>query len=275
MAADGGDSASLLIGDASEVEFRSSEVPLDLPLLAAEISAALLGIVGFLLLFSGVGFFSVKPPGEQDLCRVDTLGLQNLTQTRQQMDLTACHALYAGAFNVLGAISVPFILCGAVAVLSAAYLFSALRSPDPVMIRRSFCYTGILDILGGVTVWIPSIYFPGLAAVVAAGLAPIHAYFIGIMLGHFAIRASHADDSGSRVRDAAYLYEVLYQGYCAASRVELCLTVGSVCMILLFWLCLLDLCRNVVSTTCWRPRCEPLGSQRLQCQQLLARYRKT
>eukprot|EP00930_Biecheleria_cincta_P065320 TRINITY_DN51089_c0_g1_i1.p1 TRINITY_DN51089_c0_g1~~TRINITY_DN51089_c0_g1_i1.p1 ORF type:complete len:304 (-),score=57.16 TRINITY_DN51089_c0_g1_i1:29-898(-) len=257
---------------ASEEHTGTAPPPLDFPLLAAEVSAALLGILGFLILFAGVGFFTVKPPGEEDLCRPSTLGLQNLTQGRQQLELAACHALYTGAFNMLGLISIPFILSGSLALGSAAALFSAVRRPGPEKSQKMFCHSATADVFGTIIVWIPSIYFPGLTVLVAAGLAPIHAYFISIMMGHFAISASDAAAGSDGVGIAAYTYEILYQGYCAASRLELCLTIGSFSMLLVFWVFLFDFCRNLMSMSCWRPRYDQQAGY--QVLRLLKRYMK-
>merc|ERR1712224_553849 len=71
---------------------------------------------------------------------------------------------------------------------------------------------------------------------------------MGIMAGHFAIQLSGAGSNGSdkdpAMRQAAQTYETLYLGYCAASRTELCLTVGSMCMLVLVGTYVFDIIRS-------------------------------
>jgi hypothetical protein len=120
---------------------------------------------------------------------------------------------------------------------------------------------------------VPSLIFPGVAGVVAAGLAPIHAYFITIMVGHFAISAtgmaSNVSDQDKDVREAAAAYETLYLGYCAASRTELCLFVGSTCMLVLFWTYIVDMARSVAALTCRPPNYDNQGCQLCRAHKLI------
>ncbi|CAK9016194.1 unnamed protein product [Durusdinium trenchii] len=198
--------------------------------------------------------------GESELCQVETLGLQNLTVSRQRSDLAACHTLYAVAFRALGAISMPFLLCGTMALLVAAVMLKGLKRPKPDF-RRSLMCVALLEVLGAVIVWLPSWLFPSISLAVAAGLAPIHAYFISITVGHLAISVSGAESGASATSKAAHIYKVLYQGYCAASRVELCLSVGSISLLLLFWCFVLDVFRIIASVSCWQPKLDVQGSQ--------------
>eukprot|EP00434_Breviolum_minutum_P017310 symbB.v1.2.015280.t1/scaffold1136.1/size135929/8 len=218
----------------------------DWPTVAAEIAILALAILGLLLLLAGFGFWTVHPPGESELCQVDTLGLQNLTLARQRSQIAACHALYDVVFGALGVISLPFLL--------------------------RLCCIAILEAFGAVVVWLPSWFFPSISLAVAAGLAPIHAYFISITAGHLAISISGADSGTSTANKAAHLFQVLYTGYCAASRVELCLTIGSISLLLLFWCFVIDILRIISAMTCWRSKLEdPRGFELWHLVQLLRR----
>jgi hypothetical protein len=223
----------------------------------AEVSAVLLVTLGVLILISGAGFFTVDPPGEQDLCQIKTLGLQNKTKGDQDLALGTCHALYSGVFNMLHVIAIPFLLCGLLAIISGVLVTrgvcARLESDTPGLWK-----TGIFFNIGGlVMVAVPSMIFPSVTAVVSAGLAPIHAYFITIMAAHFAVEVSGAASNGSEgdpgVKEAAQTYETLYLGYCAASRTELCLFVGSTCMMILVGTYIFDTMRSVAALTCTKP----------------------
>jgi len=215
----------------------------------AESSAICLGILGVLIFISGAGFWTVNPPGEKDLCQIEVLGLQNKTTDDQNFALGACHGLYATVFNALHAISMPFLACGALCLVSAYTVGSGAMARDLVQAKGFFRCAICLHLGGLFAVALPSLMFPAAAAAVAAGLAPIHAYFITIMVGHFAVSlsgaAANTSDMDPAVREAAETYETLYLGYCAASRVELCLWIGSSAMVVLFWYYLLDIGRNV------------------------------
>ncbi|CAE7558952.1 unnamed protein product [Symbiodinium natans] len=240
----------------------------DWPTVAAEIATMTLAILGLLLLLAGLGFWTVHPPGEPELCQIDTLGLQNLTLARQRSDLAACHGLYKVVFTALGVISWPFILCGFFALL-IAWMLSRRATPNKC--RRVTCIA-VLEVIGTVIVWFPSLLFPSLSLAVAAGMAPIHAYFISITAGHIVISVSGADSGNSTANKAAHMYQVLYEGYCAASRVELCLSIGGVALLLLFWCFVADILRIIASLTCWRSKLEdPRG---FQLWQMLQHWRR-
>lgn len=243
----------------------------DAPMCMAELAAVLLGVLGALILISGLGFFTVHPPGQEELCRVKTLGLQNKTKDDQDVAVGACNALYLGVFDLLYAISIPFILCGLLAMVSAYTVGRAVLARDPESTPSFFKY-GICTHIGGlVMVFIPSMIFPTVAGVVAAGLAPIHAYFITIIVGHAAVSLSGAatkTDEDPAVRKAAEAYETLYAGYCAASRTELCLAVGSVCMMVLLWVYIVDILRALASLTCKPPDYNRQGCQLCRAHQL-------
>lgn len=259
----------------------SSEPTVDWPFLFAEISALLLGTLSFLLILSGLGFWTVHPPGEHDLCQVDTLGLENSTDSDRDLTLSACHGLYDVVFSSLHVMSVPFVGSGACAgaAFYAVFMGITAKSEDvtPGWFRRAVCY----ELVGGAVNFVPALWFPGVAAVVAAGLAPIHAYFITITVTHVGLQvanvtesnddSSHTDDA---IRNAAYLEEILYKGYCAASRVELCLFVGSLAMNCLTFVFLFDMVRNVSAITCYKPKyAQILGSQlRLVCNKGRGKY---
>merc|ERR1712146_203135 len=143
------------------------------------------------------------------------------------------------------------------------------RHPE---ITPQFFRCGVCTHLGGlVMVFIPSMIFPTVAAVVAAGLAPIHAYFITIMAGHFAVEISGGSGKSEQdqgVRAAAQTYETLYAGYCAASRTELCLWVGSTCMMVLLWVYIVDILRTIATLTCKPPVYSRQGCQLCRAHQL-------
>lgn len=244
----------------------------DTPMCLAELAAVLLGFLGFLILVSGLGFFTVHPPGEDDLCQIKVLGLQNKTKSDQDFALGTCHALYGGVFNMLHAISIPFILCGALAMASAYAVGRGAMARHPET-TPSYFKCGLCTNLGGlVMVFIPTMVFPSLTGIVAAGLAPIHAYFITIMVGHFAVDASGVASTSNQdadVRAAAQAYETLYLGYCAASRVELCLFVGSMSMIVLFWIYIVDMARGVAAITCKPPNYANAGCQLCRAHRLM------
>jgi len=241
---------------------QSAEELLDKPVLVAELSAALMALLGLITLMSAVGLaFTVHPPGEQSLCQVETLGLQNETASRQQVDLAACHALYTGVFSILGLLSAPFFVCGLMAMVGGWILLKAVCPRDETATPKRFCCSAVFDAVAAGVVLLPSIYYPGVTAVVTAGMAPIHVYFLAIVAGHIAIKVSDADSGDEGLNRAAYTYEILYQGYCAASRVELCLTVGSIAIFVLLWVYILDFVRNLASILFWKPRYNADGSQ--------------
>ncbi|CAL1142204.1 unnamed protein product [Cladocopium goreaui] len=244
--------AADISGDSEESEVLADFSP-DWPTVAAEIAMLALAILGLLLVLSGLGFWTVHPPGESELCQVDVLGLQNASVVRQRSDIAACHGLYNVVFAALGVISLPFILCGLLA-LHVAWMLS--RRPQLNKHCRSFTCIAVLEAIGAVVVWLPSLFFPSVSVAVATGLAPIHAYFISITVGHIAISVSGAESGTSTANKAAHIYQVLYQGYCAASRVELCLSIGSMALLLLFWCFVADIVRIIASMTCWKSKLE-------------------
>lgn len=250
---------------------------LDKPLLAAEIFALLIGVLSLLLVIAGLGFYTVKPPGEPDLCAIETLGLQNKTSAEQNDYLGKCHALYSGVFASLGIIGNVHISCGVVSFSTLCGLvlgFRGVHRGDVKSSNRWFCCAAMMDVLSVLIVWVPSLIFPGLAAIVAAGLAPIHAYFITIMVGHYGMKAANStngDDGDGNLHMAAHAEEILYAGYAAASRVELCLGIGSACLLSLFWVFIVDAIRNIVTMTCWRPEIRQVdGSQLIKAARNLA-----
>lgn len=249
------------------------EPEVDRPFLYAESCSLVLGILSLLLVISGIGFWTTKPPGEADLCRVDTLGLQNATKHDQDLQLGACHGLYTLVFDSLHVISLPFILSGICAGISCSTVLMGIAAKSEDLTPRWFRYAAMSDLVGGALNLVPSIYFPGLAAAVAAGLAPIHAYYFTILLGHAVLQVANTTESSGGdnpndhtddvVRNAAYLENVLYKGYCAASQVELCLTVGSTCMTCLSITYMGDILRNVAAMVCHKPQYEKISGSQL------------
>lgn len=246
----------------NNVPVQDEEV-VDKPLCLAEAAAVLLGLLGALILISGLGFFTVNPPGEVDLCQVKTLGLQNKTKSDQDFALGTCHALYTTVFNMLHVISIPFILCGLLAMTSGFLVWKGVNAMSADESSGHFKKGICANFAGLVMVAVPAMVFPSVTAVVAAGLAPIHAYFITIMAGHFAIElsGSTANTSDPGVKAAADTYETLYLGYCAASRTELCLTVGSLSMMVLVGTYIFDILRSVAALSCYPPKIPAPGCQ--------------
>merc|ERR1712070_489505 len=124
---------------------------------------------------------------------------------------------------------------------------------------------GVCTNIGGlIMTLVPSMVFPAVTGVVAAGLAPIHAYWISLMVGHLVVQgsgvSSGAEDDPA-VRQAAQIYETLYLGYCAASRTELCLFIGSTCMAVLLWFYIYDIFRGIAALTCHQPKYTSQGCQ--------------
>merc|ERR1711970_998331 len=119
----------------------------------------------------------------------------------------------------------------------------------------------LFDLVGMILSAATSIPFASIWGVVSVALAPIHAYFITIMVGHVAVSAVNYTSGGENnvsaeddnVRTAAEVYNTLYLGYCACSRVELCLTIGTLCLWCLGFFYTVDLVRNVCSTYCTIP----------------------
>lgn len=253
------------------------EEEVDRPFCLAETAALLLGILGTLILISGLGFFTVDPPGEEDLCQIETLGLQNKTKSDQDAVLFTCHALYAGVFNMLHAIAIPFILCGALALASTYLVVMAVHSRSPETTPSYFMSGLCANVMGLGMVAVPSMIYPSVTGIVAAGLTPIHAYFITIMVGHVAVEVSGATSNSTSndpaVKMAADAYETLYEGYCAASRTELCLFVGSSCMLVLVGAYIFDILRSLTALTCMKPNYATTGCQLCKAHRL-ARKKK-
>jgi hypothetical protein len=243
-------------------EETSPKASYDKSICLAEVSGIILGILGLLIFISGAGFWTVKPPGEKELCQVKILGLQNKTKGDQEAGINACHALYGGVFNMMHTISVPFMFCGALGLISAFVAWSAACASDAEKGKGYFKCGICIDVVGLVAVAAPSVAFASLAGIVAAGLAPIHAYFITIMVAHAGVSLSGVASTNSTGGEAARAYETLYLGYCAASRVELCLTTGSFCMMALFWVYVFDIGRNFFSW-CVRPPNYPVSGCQL------------
>eukprot|EP00438_Fugacium_kawagutii_P030146 Skav235168 [mRNA] locus=scaffold721:148621:149756:- [translate_table: standard] len=74
----------------------------DFPVLAREIAMIVFATLGLLLVVAGLGFWTVHPPGESQLCQTEVLGLQNATLAQQRSSIAACHSLYSLVFAALG-----------------------------------------------------------------------------------------------------------------------------------------------------------------------------
>mmetsp|Transcript_70632 Transcript_70632/g.196488 ORF Transcript_70632/g.196488 Transcript_70632/m.196488 type:complete len:286 (-) Transcript_70632:90-947(-) len=226
----------------------------DVPILLSELSAVILGILATVLLLCAVGLCTVNPPGEEDLCRVETLGLANETKSKRDSVLTACHGLYTGVFALCAAMSVPFFAVALVGLTAAGAVCSGARAQYDPRTSTCFCCSALLGVMGAGLTWLPSMIYPGVATAMAAAMAPIYAHWLVITVGHYSMKGvSYTTDDG-HVRDAAYITSVLYQGYSAVYRVNLCLMVGGVCLLALFWVFLADVVRSAVSILCVRPK---------------------
>lgn len=117
--------------------------------------------------------------------------------------------------------------------------------------------------------------YPGVAAVVTTAMTPIYAYWIAITAGQVGMWIANSTSDNKDVATGAKVMSTLYQGYSAAYRVNLCLVVGGMCLVALFWVFIVDAIRNLVSVTCFRPQYDMIldGCQmchaRRACQQRL------
>lgn len=245
------------------------EEEVDRPLCMAELVTGLLGLLGVLLLIAGLGFWTVHPPGQADLCRVDTLGLQNNTETEINIKLGACNSLYTVVFDSLFLISLPFIGCGVLALVGCFFVYRGTHARNEEESPVFFRYAAMMDLAGGILVAIPSMIFPGVTAVVSAGLAPIHAYWIALMVGHVVINAANTSSADEHTAKVTEVYNNLYAGYCAASRTELCLGIGTFGLVALFWVFVVDLACSSARITCWKPDYERVKQGRGKGSQLM------
>lgn len=232
------------------------------PICYAELSTFMLSALGFLLTIAGLGFFTVHPPGEEDLCTVQVLGLENKTKTEQASNIASCHMLYTVVFDSLHVISLPFVICGFVALLTGYIVCRGAHAKAEDITPSWFRCAMLFDLVGLLLSGATSIPFAAIWGTVSVALAPIHAYFITIMIGHLAVTAvnytsgeeSNATADDDNVRTAAQVYNTLYMGYCACSRVELCLTVGTMCLWLVGGIYVFDLLRNLCAVYgCFKP----------------------
>eukprot|EP00746_Dinoflagellata_sp_MGD_P085026 gnl/MRDRNA2_/MRDRNA2_33692_c0_seq1.p1 gnl/MRDRNA2_/MRDRNA2_33692_c0~~gnl/MRDRNA2_/MRDRNA2_33692_c0_seq1.p1 ORF type:complete len:293 (+),score=53.79 gnl/MRDRNA2_/MRDRNA2_33692_c0_seq1:80-958(+) len=248
--------------DSEEDTEKHEEMEIDKPICVAECMAILLGLLGVLLIICGIGFWTVTPPGEDDLCKVETLGLTEKSQEEQDKALKACHLLYEAVFKLLQVISLPFLGCGFLACSSSWTVWSGARAKDEHGTPCCWGCSTVLDAIGVVVVWIPSLVFPGIAAIVSAAMVPIHAYYFTLLATYAGAKVANYSHGGGEdsqkskeaIDKAAKIFETVYQGYCAASRVEQCLGIGSICLLSLFWVYLFDIGRAIVSICCVQPK---------------------
>jgi len=256
--------------------------PLDVdkPLCVAESFALTVTVLVLLLVWAGVGFWSVHAPGESELCTAETLGLQNRdelarvgTSARRTAEdksklLGRCHLLYTGVFDVLGILGKVYIGCAiacSASVCALAKGVSGVYRGEAGSATRWFCCAAMADVVGALVVWVPSLLFPEIAVYASGGMEVVHAYYWSIVAGHLGAEAANWT-SGARhrgVSDASTVVDTLYNGYCAASKVELSLAVGSFCLLGLFWVLLLDAVRNLVTISVWKPDYEHIEGVQL------------
>jgi len=228
---------------------------IDTPLLCAECTAIFMGLLAFGLLLSGFGFFTVRPPGEAELCQVHVLQLQNMTKADQESNLQACHELYKTVFNLLDVFSIPFLAIGALAGFSAFAMGSGIVLKHETRTPTCWRYAMYADIIGFLVNIVPAFVLPGVAAAVDAALAPVHAWFITIMVVHVGTKVanvtSDAQDQGTHT--AAEVEGIVYGAYSAVSRVQLCITVGSFSMLAVCVVFAIDIFRSLMAIYCHTP----------------------
>jgi len=235
----------------------------DAPLWLAELATVVLYILGFTITICGVLFLTVHPPGEADLCNVNTLGLTNKTADEVSLALNGCHALYTTVFGICGVLAVVFIAIALLAISAACAVCSGACNPDAATTPGRFCRAAFIELIGVLFLWIPALFFPAMSGAVNVAMAPIHAYWITLTVANYGMQGINATSASKQVEDVTYVASTLYQGYCAAARFDLALTIGSICMILLWWTLVCDLIRNALNITCWKPQYDSLeeGSQ--------------
>lgn len=240
----------------AQIDAEPEEDYIDGPICLAECTGLTIVIVSCLLLLSGFGLWTVHPPAEELLCTVKTLGLQNATANEQSAGTSSCHLLYTAAFSICKGLSTPLIIGGFIALAAGTSSLrgACLKHRDltPYHFSWALCYetAGFL-----VTVCCLPLFTP-LAATVAAAMAPINAYWITLAAVHVGMTVANYSAGGENnhtteddnMRVAAETYNVVYLGYCAGARLELCLFVATVMLNVLVVLYICDFCRNVGSS---------------------------
>lgn len=239
------------------------------PLCAAEVSSCCLSCIGIVLIICGILLLTVNPPGQADLCNIQTLGLTNSTKSQQDLVLNGCNALYTTVFAACGILAAAFFFIGLLPLCSACALCRAACCHDEDTSPKFFGCAACLGICGLIVVWVPSMFIPALAIACNTAMAPIHAYWIALTAGNYGMKlanfTSGSGAAGEQIRDVTYVTTTLYQGYSAAYRFELAVTVGGVCLGLLFWLYAIEICTNIARVTCWKPRYAELDSGSQLC----------
>lgn len=246
--------------DSDEEEGEDGTTKFDRPVCCGEVLGLMLGTLGFFLILAGFGFWTITLPGQADFCRIETLGLAEKPKSEQDSWIGVCNNLYELVFKMLKFISSPFIACGILALVSAWLVWSGATAHDDHGTPRYWRCAAVWDFIGVCIVWVPSIFFSYVTAAVAAALVPLHAYSVALTAGYYATKAANYSEVGQdtengkqAMQQSTKAVETFYLGYSAATQVELCLAVGSSCMMALFWVYLADIVRAIVFTSCWHP----------------------
>lgn len=218
------------------------ERPIDCPRLFKECSSCVFLTCAVLLFLAAAGLERVDPPGEEELCQVKTLGLEDQRERDQTLKIHACEALYLSVFAYTRTIAIIFV---AVAVLCPVLLFVlaefAKRSEKST---RLYVTSTVIGIFWAVCLWVPSGWFLGMSAIVTAITGPITAQWLIIYSVYFGTKAVG--------EVPPHWMEVIYKAYGACWYMDASLWLGSVCMVVLAVSCIADAIRNI-SATCKPP----------------------
>mmetsp|Transcript_71276 Transcript_71276/g.230849 ORF Transcript_71276/g.230849 Transcript_71276/m.230849 type:complete len:312 (+) Transcript_71276:54-989(+) len=232
----------------SEAADGDGEAKADMARAAAELAACLQWAAVALLVVAAFGLSRVKPPGEEELCRVETLGLQNATSTAQDAVLVGCHGLYKTVFVFTRAFACVFLLITVLPLVSLQLARSARHA------REAACrYTAAatVDIVGVLLLWVPAGSFLALSAGVTVAMAPITAQWLAIYAVYFGMKAAH--------QQPPKFVEVVYRGYVACWYTDTFLWVGAASISGLWGFCIADAIRNILAALgCFRPRFDDL-----------------
>eukprot|EP00927_Polykrikos_kofoidii_P038653 TRINITY_DN33053_c0_g1_i1.p1 TRINITY_DN33053_c0_g1~~TRINITY_DN33053_c0_g1_i1.p1 ORF type:complete len:291 (-),score=38.73 TRINITY_DN33053_c0_g1_i1:54-926(-) len=216
----------------------------DCPQVFAEVSSCVRWTALVLLLLAAVGLCKVDPPGEQELCQVQTLGLENQDQTGQDIALGACHALYISVFATTRVVAGIFVF---LAVLCPALLLflstCAKHSADAGSTRCLYAFSACANFLFVLILWVPSGWFLTMSGVVTVAMAPITAQWMIIYAVYFGMKA--------KGDTPPYWMDVIYRAYGACWYADTCLWIGSACMVVLWFFCIIDGARNIAA--CCKP----------------------
>lgn len=211
----------------------------------SEVSACVLWTVVLLLMVSAFGLFKVNPPGEEELCTLQTLGLVNATETKQDTVLFACHGLYKTVFLFSRSFSAAFLALGLLPLgLLGLARGAHLRAGAAAACR--YVWSAVLNALAVAILWFPSAWLLSLSASVTLVMAPITAQWLVIYAAYFGMKASH--------HQPPHWLEIVYQGYVACWYEDTFLWAGTMAVLLLWGFSIADLARNVLAAFGLRPR---------------------